>query len=265
MLAIIVPTMVVGGAGLACAAALAAAARMLAVREDPRVRELLDILPGANCGACGCAGCEGYAQALVAGGAPVNLCTPGGEEVACAVAALLGVDAQPVERKVAIVLCGGDDTMAGRRFAYNGVADCRAADAIGGGDKRCRYGCLGYGSCSQACPVGAIEITDEHLAIVHSDLCIGCGLCVDACPRSIIKLVPASSRIHVLCSSKDKGAVVKRACAAGCTGCGLCVKLAGNGAIRIQDRLAVIDYSKNLTANTIAERCPSNCIVIREN
>ncbi len=265
MLAIIVPTVVVGGAGLACAAALAAAARMLAVREDPRIEEVLDILPGANCGGCGYAGCESYAKAIVSGGAPVNLCTPGGEEVAGAVAALLGVDAQPVERKVAIVLCGGDDTKAGRRFAYNGVADCHAANAVGGGDKKCRYGCLGYGSCAQVCPVGAIEIMDEHLAIVHSDLCIGCGLCVDACPRSIIKLVPAKRRIHVLCSSKDKRATVKQACTAGCIGCGLCVKLAGNGAIRIQDRLAVIDYSQDLTADTIANRCPSGCIIIREN
>jgi Na+-translocating ferredoxin:NAD+ oxidoreductase RNF subunit RnfB len=265
MLAIIVPTVVVGGAGLACAAALAAAARMLAVREDPRIGEVLDVLPGANCGGCGYAGCEGYAKAVVTEGAPVNLCTPGGEEVARAVAGILGVDAQPVEKKVAIVLCGGDDTKAGRRFAYNGVADCRAANAIGGGDKKCRYGCLGYGSCAQVCPVGAIEITDRRLAVVHPDLCIGCGLCVDACPRSIIKLVPAKRTVHVLCSSRDRGAVVKRACTVGCVGCGLCAKLSGDGAIRVRDRLAVIDYSKDLTGDGIAEKCPSRCIVIRGN
>ena len=264
MLAIIVPTMVVGGAGLACAAALAAAARVLAVKDDPRVGEVLDVLPGANCGGCGFAGCEGYARAVVAGDAPANLCAPGGEETACAVAEILGVEAQRVERMVAIVLCNGGDTKSGRRFAYNGVADCRAADAVGGGDKKCRYGCLGYGSCAQVCPVGAIEITDERLAVVHPDLCIGCGLCVDACPRSIIKLVPASRTVHVLCSSKDKGAVVKRICTAGCIGCGLCAKLAGDGAIRIEGRLAVVDYSKALEADGIVEKCPSRCIVVRK-
>jgi ferredoxin len=170
-----------------------------------------------------------------------------------------------VESKVAIVLCGGDDTKAGRRFAYNGVADCRAASEVGGGDKKCRYGCLGYGSCARVCPVGAIEITDERCAVVHPEICIGCGSCVDACPRSLIKLVPRSGRIHVLCSSKDKRSIVKQACRVGCIACGLCVKLAGNGAIRIRDRLAVIDYSKDLTADGIAERCPSGCIVVREN
>jgi len=44
---------------------LAIAARMLAVKKDERVLNVEEILPGANCGACGFPGCSGYAEGIL--------------------------------------------------------------------------------------------------------------------------------------------------------------------------------------------------------
>ena len=260
---VLVTAIAVGGAGLVCGGALALAARFLAVKEDPRLEETLEILPGANCGGCGYAGCADFARAIVVDDAPINLCAPGGEEVLHALARFMGVDAVAAEKKVAIVLCGGDGEQAGRKFVYNGVADCAAAHAVAGGDKLCSYGCLGYGSCARVCPEGAIEMTATGIALVHPDLCIGCGACLKACPRNLIALIPALRNIHVLCSSKDKGPRVKKVCAVGCIGCTICTKLADNDAIRMEGALAIVDYDKELTNEKVIEKCPTHCIVGR--
>lgn len=261
---ILAATLTIGGIGLICGIALAVAARFLAVWEDPRIEQATAILPGANCGGCGYAGCADYAKALVLDGATINLCAPGAAAVVEKIAAFVGVEARPVERRVAIVLCGGDSENAPRRFLYNGVADCRAAHAVGGGDKGCRFGCLGYGSCARVCPVGAIEITGKDLAVVHPELCISCGACVKACPRRLIKLVPETRNIHVLCSSTDKGPAVKKVCKVGCVACALCAKLALNQEIKMEGALAVVDYSKPFDNEAVIEKCPANTIVKRE-
>lgn len=258
-----VPAAMAGGLGLACSAALGAAARFFAVTEDPRVEQLAALLPGVNCGACGQAGCVEYAKQMAFEGAAPNLCKPGGPETAAKLAAALGVEVVAQERNVALVLCGGDDSLAHRQFAYNGVADCAAAAAVWGGDKACGYGCLGLGTCARVCPASAIEITPGRLAVVHPELCIGCGLCVKACPRKIIRLVPESRTIHVLCSSKDRGPVVKKKCKVGCIGCSLCVKKAGGDAIRMDGPLAVINYAAPLDNPDVPAVCPQRCIVVR--
>lgn len=260
---ILTTAIAIGSVGLVCGVALAMAARFLAVHEDPRIEQVNDILPGANCGGCGFAGCADYAKAIVMDNAPINLCAAGGAEVLEKLAAFMGVEAKAEERKVALVLCGGDAHKAPRKFDYNGIADCKAADAVAGGDKLCGYGCLGYGSCARVCPVGAIEIRNQ-LAVVHPDLCIGCGACVKACPRELIKMVPESRTIHVLCSSRDKGPVVKKACEVGCIGCTLCAKLTkANEAITMDGFLARVDYSKPLENEKVVEKCPGHCIVRR--
>ena len=252
---------VIGLTGLVCGAVLAAAARFFAVHEDPRIDEVTGLLPGMNCGGCGYAGCADYAKAIVTRGAALNLCAPGGADTVHRVAAFMGVEGVAQEKRVAIVLCGGDDAQAARKFRYNGLADCVAAAAVGGGDKLCGYGCLGYGACSRVCPVDAIEITAGRLAKVHPDLCIGCGRCVKACPRRIIRLAPAARSIHVLCSSKDKGPVVKKACKVGCIACTVCTKLAPGNAIRMEGALAVVDYNQPLEMEAVIEKCPGHCIV----
>lgn len=263
MSAIVMATLAITATGLVCGLILAVAARIFHVHEDPRIAELAGLLPSYNCGGCGYGGCADYAHAVLTQGAPCNLCGPGGPATAHKVARFMGVEAAAGEKQVALVLCSGDKEQAPRRFLYNGVADCTAAHAVGGGDKGCRYGCLGYGSCARACPVGAIEITGGQLAVVHPELCIGCRACVRTCPRQLIKMVPESRSIHVLCSSKDKGPEVKKVCRVGCIACRVCTKLAEDGAIAMDGFLAVVDYTKPLTNEAVVEKCPGKCIVRR--
>lgn len=256
-----IASLLIGGTGFVCAAALSVVARMFAVQEDARIDKAIEILPGANCGGCAFAGCADYAKAVVVDGAAINLCAPGGAEVVEKLAELMGTEALATEKTVAIILCGGDSSKVARRFFYNGVADCGGVNAVGGGDKACRYGCLGYGTCARTCPVGAIEIAGNGLAVVHPDICIGCGACIKACPRDLIKMVPAVRNIHVLCRSRDKGPVVKKICKVGCIGCKACIKLADNESITMDGFLAVVDYSKTLDNEKLVEKCPAKCIV----
>jgi electron transport complex protein RnfB len=256
---ILITSGAIGGVGFVCGTALALAAKFLAVKEDPRVEEMEEILPGANCGGCGYAGCADYAKAVVIDGASINLCAPGGAEVLELMAKAMGQEASAEEKKVAVVMCRGNSENAPRKHLYNGVADCTAAHAVAGGDKICGYGCLGYGSCARICPSGAIEIADD-LAIVHPELCISCGACVKACPRTLIKMVPVSKSIHVFCSSKDKGPAVKKACQVGCIGCRMCVKLAGE-AFEMDGFLALRNYEIPVENEEIVDKCPGKCIL----
>ncbi len=256
---IVTSTVCVGGIGCLSAVALAVADRFLSVKEDPRIGQVTELLPGANCGGCGYAGCADYAKAIVTGGAELTHCAPGGAAVAEAIAKCLGRSAGSVEKRVAVVLCGGDRSEAIRRFAYNGITDCAAANATAGGDKGCAYGCLGYGSCARVCPVGAIRI-ENGLAKVDKAVCIGCGKCTAVCPRKLIKLAPASETIHILCSSKDKGPAVKKVCGKGCLGCRLCTKFADEGSIVVNGFLAERDYAHPLTKEEVVAKCPGHCI-----
>ena len=126
---IITSTLCVGGIGCASAIALAVADKFLSVKEDPRIGQVTDLLPGANCGGCGYAGCADYAKAIVLGKAEPNHCAPGGAAVAAAIAKCLGLETGTVEKRVAIVLCSGDNNEAIRRFRYYGITDCAAAKA----------------------------------------------------------------------------------------------------------------------------------------
>jgi Na+-translocating ferredoxin:NAD+ oxidoreductase RNF subunit RnfB len=249
--------------GLLCGVIIAVAARFFAVHEDPRLETLTALLPGINCGGCGYAGCGEYAKVLLADGVPITLCKPGGHEMVEKIAQFMGVEAVRTERKVAIVLCNGDDTRAVRKALYNGVTNCLAAELAGGAGKGCRYGCMGFGDCARVCPVDAIEITAGNLAVVHPGICIGCGKCVAACPRRLIKLAPESRFIHVLCSSHDRGPVTKKLCSVGCIGCGLCVKVTEGQGLRMENNLAVMDYATPVTNEDTIQRCPAKTIIKR--
>lgn len=62
--------------------------------------------PAQTAAPCGYAGCADYAQAI-AGGAPVNQVRAGGEAVAKAAAAIMGVEAGGVLKRTAYVACQG--------------------------------------------------------------------------------------------------------------------------------------------------------------
>ncbi len=198
-------------------------AKKFAVRIDPRIEEITALLPGANCGGCGYAGCADYARAIVEDGVTPSNCSVVSEENFVKISQAAGQESGKRERKVAVVYCSGDNDHAVHVAMYNGLNDCRAAAALSGGGKGCRFGCIGLGSCARNCSFGAIEIRNG-LAVVHPELCKGCGKCVDICPRKLIRLVPAESKAHVYCNSLDKGPMKRKFCSAGCLACRKCVK-----------------------------------------
>ena len=101
------PTAVLGGVGLIAGVGLTIASRIFRVDEDPRIKKVRDILPGANCGGCGHAGCDAYAAAVVSGADEVNKCVVGQSETADAIANFLGYDRVASEPKTACSLCDG--------------------------------------------------------------------------------------------------------------------------------------------------------------
>lgn len=73
--------LILAGLGLVLGFLLALAAKFLHVEEDKRIKAVEDMLPGANCGACGYAGCHDLAEALVTGKAKkVTACKVGKKE-----------------------------------------------------------------------------------------------------------------------------------------------------------------------------------------
>lgn len=251
-----------GGLGIFFAAVLAYASAKFQVKEDPKVGQILEVLPGLNCAACGFAGCHDFAEKAAAQGSLENLsCPPGGAEVREKIAEILGVAAGPQVRKRAVVRCGGGKGLAVDRAEYRGIKTCAAAELVAGGNKGCTYGCLGYGDCVRACPFDAIYMGEDDLPHVIEEKCTACGLCVEACPRDIIELVPCSNRVVVNCNSRDKGAVVRKVCKVGCIACMICVKVAPEG-YKVTDNLAKVIYDKGDTvAEPAISKCPSKCIV----
>ena len=58
---------ILGVLGLGFGLVLAAASKVFYVETDPRLDQLNECLPGANCGGCGYAGCGAYAEAVLNG------------------------------------------------------------------------------------------------------------------------------------------------------------------------------------------------------
>ena len=61
---ILIAVLVLGAIALIAALVLFGVSKKFAVEEDPRLGQVGEILPGANCGGCGFAGCSGMAAAL---------------------------------------------------------------------------------------------------------------------------------------------------------------------------------------------------------
>ena len=259
MMQFIPPIIIIGGMGLVFGALLAIASKKFAVKVDERVPKIISALPGANCGGCGYAGCAAYAEAVVAGKAKSNCCPSGGSVAAAEIARIMGTEALEVVPKVARVMCSGTADCAEFKYIYVGENDCHSAMKLGGGQKSCKYGCLGLGSCAKVCDKNAISIING-VAVVDRDKCGACGQCVSECPKHIIDLVNADVSYAVSCKSKDKGKKVKAVCSVGCIGCGLCVKVCLAEAIVLKDNLAVIDSEKCANCGMCAEKCPQKII-----
>ena len=243
---------------------LAVASRKLKVEKDETVEALDGAMPGLNCGSCGYAGCSGYAEALAEGkDEDITRCKPGGADTLAAIGQILGieVDANAV-RMVACVHCIGTNDKASRSFEYDGLTDCNAASVLYGGNKDCKYGCLGLGSCIEVCPANAIRKTGDGLVDVNPDLCISCGKCVDICPTGAMKMIPEDADFIVACNSRDKGKDTKANCSVGCIACRICEKKFPEAGYKVQDNLSIMQYDNRGPGRAdAAQKCPVKCII----
>ena len=265
---IVTAILVLGVLGLVFGLVLAIASKVFYVETDPRLDQLNECLPGANCGGCGYPGCGGYAEAVLKGEAPIGKCASGGNDCAMKMAEIMGVKAEKMERRVAMVRCSGYKTVdengaavgAKMKGEYEGIADCLAASKVAGrGPTACKFGCLGFGSCVAACKYDAIHVVNG-VAVVNEEKCVGCLACAAACPRQLIVPVEPARNVVIACASLAKGAATTRSCTVGCIGCGKCKKVCQHDAIILEKNLARIDYTKCVNCGDCAKVCPKGLI-----
>ena len=216
---ILLPVLIVAGIGLLCGLGLAIASIVMAVPKDEKAEAIEEILPGANCGACGYSGCAGYAKALSSGEAPVGLCSPGGAAEAAATAELYGGisscsfgcmglgDCAAVCEYDAIKVCNGVASIDPTRckgcskcvqacpkhlisfvpLKPQAVVRCSNCDKGGVTRKLCKVGCIGCMKCVKACESGAVTV-NQFKASVDPAKCTACGKCVEVCPQDCIRM-----------------------------------------------------------------------------
>ncbi len=266
---ILIAAAVVGGIGLVLAIILFLVSKKFAVKEDPRLGEVSEVLPQANCGGCGFPGCAGFASACVkaadAGSLEGCFCPVGGQSVMDKVAAILGMEVAAGSPKAAVVRCNGTCENRPRVAEYNGVKSCRVANTTSMGETACAYGCLGCGDCVAKCQFDAIRMNPATgLPEVDLTKCTACGACAKACPRNIIEIrnvAGDNKEAYVVeCMNKDKGAVATKACAAACIACMKCEKVCGFDAVHIQNNVAYIDPEKCQLCGECEKACPKSVI-----
>lgn len=258
-LQVFIPALILLVLAMLFAIALAYLGKKLAVSRDERIDRVKVCLSGANCGACGYAGCDGFATALVEGKAELSSCNATSKEKKEEIAEILGLTDTGEATKVVVCCHGGQD--AKDKYDYVGYGDCRSMELLAGGRKQCAWGCLGTGSCVDACQHHAVTVKQKGYSEVSLSKCISCGKCISVCPKKIIKRIPASATYYVACSNHQKGKEVRELCTKGCIACGICVKQCEVGAITIVDNLATIDYTKCINCGKCAAKCPQRCIV----
>jgi RnfABCDGE-type electron transport complex B subunit len=259
---ILIPVLTLGFLGLVFGVGLALASKKFSVASDPRLEKIHGLLPGSNCGACGGAGCFGFAEALLSGKTSVDACRVSNEKAKEQIAKLLGKKLEKKVKTIATLHCNGG-TKVKDRFLYKGIQDCVAANLVLGGQKECVWGCLGFGTCVEVCPFGAIKMSDEDLPIVDKNKCKACNKCIVICPKKLFSLVSVTHNVYVACSSHDLGKDTKAVCPVGCIACKLCEKACNFDAIHVIDNLAVIDYNKCTSCGECVKVCPMKTILIR--
>jgi len=241
--------LLMGGLGLVVGVGLAIASKVFYVYVDPKIVAIDDVLPGANCGGCGMPGCSANAEAIVAGKASPNSCVAAGEEVALAIANILGVSVEAKEPDIALPGCTYGVADAQTKYDYDGLNDCRAVALLSGGMKVCNIGCLGLGTCAAACPFDAIVMGPEGLPVVDEVKCTGCGTCERVCPKHIITLSSVTRRILKEYTTEDCTTPCQRACPAG-------INIS-----RYIEQIAEGDYHASI--QTIKERNPFPTVIGR--
>lgn len=265
MSVIVCTLLLLGLLGFFGALVLYLTSRKFHVDENPKIEAIAALLPGANCGGCGFKGCRDFAAACVAKGSLDGIFCPvsGAEGMSC-IAAILGVESNMSERRIAVLKCNGTCSARPERYLYDGTISCHVMDFVAVGTRGCSFGCLGCGDCVEVCRFGAIHIdTETGLASVDADKCTACGACVAECPRHLIELRPSGKRgrrVWVACSSRDRGSVARKTCANACIACGKCVKACPFGAIKLGNNCAYIDPGLCKTCGKCIVQCPTGAV-----
>ena len=260
-MSIIIALATLGGLSLLLATLLLIANQKLYVYEDPRIDVVEDMLPHANCGACGYPGCRPFAESLVAGNTLPGKCTVSSDAGREKIANYLGIALGAEEKRVARLACAGGVNVAQNRAQYQGLASCRAAALVSGGGKGCFWGCLGYGDCDVVCDFDAITMNEYGIPEVDIDKCTACGDCVEVCPKDLFSLQPLSHRLWVACKNLEAGDGILEECQVACTACGKCAMDAPGDLISMQLNLPVINYAENHNTQLPIQRCPTGAIV----
>lgn len=259
---ILTAILILGGVGLVFGVLIALANQRLWVWEDPRIEIVAQMLPNANCGACGLPGCRAFAEQAVERKVAPAQCTVANDAARQAIAGFLGVEAGHAVKRVARLLCAGGSDVALQQAEYRGIATCAAAAAVAGGGKGCTWGCLGLADCARVCDFAAIVMSDVGLPMVDPDKCTACGDCVEACPKSLFVLIPLEHRLLVQCKNLVEGEDALEQCRVACTACGKCVQDAAAGLISVASGVAVVNYELIPAATERAvARCPTSAIV----
>jgi RnfABCDGE-type electron transport complex B subunit len=258
-----IPLLILSGLSLLFGVILSVAYKNFKVYEDPRIDVVEEMLPWANCGACGEPGCRAFSESVVSKGTNPAKCTVSSPEGIDNIAQFLGVEAQQEEKRVARLLCAGGKSEAHSLADYEGgMKTCRGEALISGGPKACSWGCLGLGDCEVACTFGAINMNEDGLPVVDPEKCTACNDCVEICPKGLFELMPISQRLIVQCKSLLEGDLAESKCSVACTGCSRCVADAAPGLITMENNLAVINYQMNDLSSPVAtRRCPTGAIV----
>ena len=212
---IMIAVLVLGAIALIAALVLFGVSKKFAVEEDPRLGQVGEILPGANCGGCGFAGCSGMAAALVkgadAGSIEGLMCPVGGAEVMGKVADLLGIAVANTEAKFGAIAinpetglpevdeekctgCGACSKACPRHIielrkkgpkGRRVYVQCVNKDKGAVAKKACSVACIGCGKCQKVCKFEAITI-ENNVSYIDFNKCRMCTKCVDECPTGAI-------------------------------------------------------------------------------
>ena len=258
-----IATLVLFGLTLIFATLLGVAKEKLRVEEDPRIGQITEVLPSANCGGCGFAGCADFAKAVVEQRAPCDGCPVGGSAVAKKVAAILGVEVVQTYPYRPVIHCAARTEDKLGVVPYDGVKTCTEANIVGV-TQACTYGCLGYGDCARACPFDALHMVAGK-PVVDYDKCTGCGACVKACPRNLIEQIPFKQErmLVVACANKEPAREVKKVCKVGCMGCKACQRIFAE-LFEVKDNLAYLNYDKytgDEDFEPVFAKCPAKVLV----